>query len=107
MSYQIITKMAYNAETHQIETKKMKTKTINQMETQFNRVARRFWRIESTAELTNEWTNRLARMAAALSRYRKNAYEYIWARREAGRWIGAKDDEYSVPSSIYAKQPEV
>lgn len=47
------------------------------MEMQFNRVARRFWRIESTAELTDEWTNRLAKMAAALSRYRKNAYEYI------------------------------
>ena len=61
------------------------------MEMQFNRVARRFWRIESTAELTDEWTNRLAKMAAALSRYRKNAYEYIWAKREAGHWIGDKE----------------
>ena len=77
------------------------------MEMQFNRVARRFWRIESTAELTDEWTNRFAKMAAALSRYRKNAYEYIWAKREAGHWIGDKEEEYPVPVSIYAKQPEV
>ena len=103
MSYQIITKMAYNAETHQIETKKMKTKTIKQMETQFNRVARRFWRIESTAELTNEWTNRLARMAAALSRYRKNAYAYIFDRHKNGLDTGAHWEEYHVPASVYAK----
>lgn len=77
------------------------------MEMQFNRVARRFWRIESTAELTNEWTDRLAKMAAALSRYRKNAYEYILAKREAGHWIGDKEAEYPVPASIYAKQTEV
>ena len=45
-------------------------------------------------------------MAAALSRYRKNAYEYIWAKREAGHWIGDKEEEYPVPASIYAKQTE-
>ena len=77
------------------------------MEAQFGRVARMFWQINAEMELTEVWTNRLTKMAAALSRYRKNAYEYIWAKREAGHWIGDKEEEYPVPVSIYAKQPEV
>lgn len=84
--------------------KKMRTKSIDQMEAQFGRVARMFWQINAEMELTEVWTNRLTRMAAALSRYRKNAYAYIFDRHKNGLDTGAHWEEYHVPASIYAKQ---
>lgn len=76
------------------------------MEAQFSRVAKSFWQIDAEMELTDEWTNRLTGMAAALSKYRKSAYTYIWEARRKGVWVG-DETTYPVPASVYAKQTEV
>lgn len=76
------------------------------MEAQFSRVARMFWQINAELELTEVWADRLAGMYAALQRYCKNAYAYIWARRDKGYYIG-DETTYPVPASVYAKQTEV
>lgn len=74
------------------------------MEAQFGRVARMFWQINAEMELTEVWTNRLTKMAAALQRYRKNAYAHIFDRHKSGLDTGAHWEEYHVPVSVYAKK---